>query len=95
MYMCTYKLHVSLGFTIKVSKRAFVKFIKIYNGLSVTCTFVPLIFTALLHVHLINAAYLYQVMMTLHFLNDAVNDIESNYVARLKSKPMGKLIKCK
>ena len=41
-----------------------------------------LILTALLLVDLINVGYLteedlYQVMMTLHFLNDVVNDIES------------------
>ena len=40
----------------------------------------PLILTALLHLDLINAAYLtvclYQVIMMSHFLNDIVNDIE-------------------
>ena len=45
------------------------------------------------------ACCLYQVMMTLHFLNDVANDAEStqkskNYViiASLKSETMGKLI---
>ena len=40
--------------------------------------------------------YLYQVMMTLHFLNDVANDAEltQNYIiiASLKSETMGKLI---
>ena len=42
----------------------------------------PLIFTELFQHNLINisyltACYLYQVMMTLHFLNDVANDAES------------------
>ena len=47
---------------------------------------------------LINVMCLYQVMMTLHFLNDVPNDAEStqnrNYViiASLKSETMGRLI---
>ena len=57
----------------------------------------PLIITELFQHNLINvsyltACYLYQVMMTLHFLNDVANDAEStqkskNYViiASLKS----------
>ena len=57
----------------------------------------PLILTELFQPNLINvsyltACYLYQVMMTLHFLNDVANDAEStqkikNYViiASLKS----------
>ena len=63
----------------------------------------PLILTALLYVDLINIAYLtgcvYQVIMTLHFLNDVVSDVESNtkignyvIIATLKSEPTFKLI---
>ena len=47
----------------------------------------PLILTELFHHNLINvsyltACYLYQVMMTLHFLNDAANDAESTQKLR-------------
>ena len=37
------------------------------------------------------ACYLYQVMMTLHFLDDGANDAESTHViiASLKSETMG------
>ena len=52
----------------------------------------PLILTELFQHNLINvsyltACYLYQVMMTLHFLNDVANDAESTYaiIASLKS----------
>ena len=42
----------------------------------------PLILTALSYIDLINIAYLtacvYQVIMTLHFLNDVVGDVESD-----------------
>ena len=59
----------------------------------------PLILTELFQHDLINvsyvtACYLYQVMMTLHFLNDVANDAESSHViiSSLKSETMGKLI---
>ena len=60
----------------------------------------PLILTALLYVDLINVAYygmcLYQFMLTLHFLNDVVNDIEltqkSINIASLSSELACKLI---
>ena len=48
-----------------------------------------LILTALFQHDLINvtyltACYLYQVMMTLHFLNDVVNDAESTHNQKLR-----------
>ena len=52
----------------------------------------------LINVSYLTACYLYQVMMTLHFLNDVTNDDEytkiENYViiASLKRETMGKLI---
>ena len=55
--------------------------------------------TALLHIDLINVACLYQVIMTLHFLNDVVSDVEltwenDNYIisASWKSESTCKLI---
>ena len=50
----------------------------------------PLILTAFMQVDLINVAYLtacviYQVIMTFHFLNDAVNDVESTRKSLIKS----------
>ena len=59
----------------------------------------PLILTELFQHNLINvsyltACYLYQVMMTLHFLNVVSNQKVENYViiASSKSETMGKLI---
>ena len=51
---------------------------------------VTLILTELFHHDLINvsyltACYLYQVMMTLHFLNDVANDAESTQTSEIKS----------
>ena len=50
----------------------------------------PLIFTELLQHNLINvsyltACYLYQVMMTLHFLNDVANDAELTQKSKITS----------
>ena len=50
----------------------------------------PLILTALFQHNLINvpyltACYLYQVMMTLHFLNDVANDAESTQKSKITS----------
>ena len=50
----------------------------------------PLILTELLQHNLINvsyltACYLYQVMMTLHFLNDVANDAESTQKSKITS----------
>ena len=50
----------------------------------------PLIFTELFQHNLINvsyltACYLYQVMMTLHFLNDVANDAESTQKSKITS----------
>ena len=59
----------------------------------------PLIFTEwfqhnLINVSYLTACYLYQVMMTLHFLNVNADPKIENYViiASLKSETMGKLI---
>ena len=48
----------------------------------------------LINVSYLRACYLYQIMMTLHFMNDVANDAESTHViiASLKSETMGKLI---
>ena len=51
----------------------------------------PLILTELIQHNLINvsyltACYLYQVMMTLHFLNDVVNDAESTQTSKITSQ---------
>ena len=50
----------------------------------------PLILTELIQHNLINvsyltACYLYQVMMTLHFLNDVANDTESTQKSKITS----------
>ena len=50
----------------------------------------PLILTELFQHNLINvsyltACYLYQVMMTLHFLNDVANDAEPTQKSKIKS----------
>ena len=50
----------------------------------------PLILTELFQHNLINvsyltACYLYQVMMTLHFLNDVANDAESTQQSKIMS----------
>ena len=50
----------------------------------------PLILTGLFQHKLINvsyltACYLYQVMMTLHFLNDVANDAESTHTSKITS----------
>ena len=50
----------------------------------------PLILTELFQQNLINvsylmACYLYQVMMTLHFLNDDANDAESTQKSKITS----------
>ena len=50
----------------------------------------PLILTELLQHNLINVSYLtacnlYQVMMTLHFLNDVANDAESTQKSKITS----------
>ena len=50
----------------------------------------PLILTELFQHSLINvsfltACYLYQVMMTLHFLNDVANDAESTQTSKITS----------
>ena len=50
----------------------------------------PLILTELFQHNLINvsyltACYLYQVMMTLHFLNDVANDAESTQKSKIMS----------
>ena len=50
----------------------------------------PLILTELFQHNLINvsyltACYLYQVMMTLHFLNDVANDAESTLKSKITS----------
>ena len=50
----------------------------------------PLILTELFHNNLINVSYLtacypYQVMMTLHFLNDVANDAESTQKWKITS----------
>ena len=50
----------------------------------------PLILTELFQHNLINfsyltACYLYQVMMTLHFLNDVANDAESTQKSKITS----------
>ena len=50
----------------------------------------PLILTELFQHDLINvsyltACYLYQVMMTLHFLNDVANDAKSTYKSKVTS----------
>ena len=50
----------------------------------------PIILTELFQHNLINvsyltACYLYQVMMTLHFLNDVANDAESTQKSKIKS----------
>ena len=50
----------------------------------------PLILTELFQHDLINvsyltACYLYQVMMTLHFLNDVADDAESTYKSKMTS----------
>ena len=49
----------------------------------------PLILTELfqhnlIHVSYLTACYLYQVMMTLHFLNDVANDVESTQKQKLR-----------
>ena len=53
----------------------------------------PLILTELFQHNLINvsylmACYLYQVMMTLHFLNGVANDAESTYKSKITSKSL-------
>ena len=50
----------------------------------------PLVLTELFQHNLINvscltACYLYQVMMTLHFLNDVANDTESTQKSKISS----------
>ena len=50
----------------------------------------PLVLTELFQYNLINvsyftACYLYQVMMTLHFLNDVANDTESTQKSKITS----------
>ena len=39
----------------------------------------------LINVSYLTACYLYQVMMTLHFLNDVVNDAESTQTSKITS----------
>ena len=48
----------------------------------------PLILTALLHADLINVGYLYQVMVTLHFLNDVANNAEPPQKSIITSKSL-------
>ena len=53
----------------------------------------PLILTELFQHNLINvsyltACYLYQVMMTLHFLNDVANDAESIQKSKITSQSL-------
>ena len=71
----------------------------LYICLSVTSHINCIVARCLINVVYLTACCLYQVMMTLHFLNDVANDAEStqkieNYViiASLKSETMGKLI---
>ena len=80
--------------------------LKLGNGLTSVPNKLPLILIALLHAGLINRKRwlsrhirLYQVMMTLHFLNDVVNHFESTQksiiqviIASLKSETMDELI---
>ena len=39
----------------------------------------------LINVSYLTAGYLYQIMMTLHFLNDVANDAESTYKSKMTS----------
>ena len=61
------------------------------HGLAHMCFYQsPLILTELFQHNLINvsyltACYLYQVMMTLHFLNDIANDAESTQKSKITS----------
>ena len=48
-----------------------------YTNLSVTLILTELFQHNLINVSYLTACYLYQVMMTLHFLNDVTNDTES------------------
>ena len=53
----------------------------------------PLILTELFQHNLINVSYLttcylYQVMMTLHFLNDVANDAESIQTSKITSQSL-------
>ena len=52
-----------------------------YFILSVTC----IVARCLINVVDLTACYLYQVMMTLHFLNDVANDAESTYKSKITS----------
>ena len=78
--------------TPKLSKIKLTKNIKDYPSQN-ACKIIyqsPLILTEFFQHNLINvsyltACYLYQVMMTLHFLNDVANDVESTQKSKITS----------
>ena len=56
-----------------------------YLYLSVTLILTELFQHNLINVSYLTASYLYQVMMTLHFLNDVANDVESTQKSTITS----------
>ena len=56
-----------------------------YAYLSVTPIITELFQHNLINVSYLTACYLYQVMMTLHFLNDVANDAESTQKSKITS----------
>ena len=55
------------------------------STLSVTLIITELFQHNLINVSYLTARYLYQVMMTLHFLNDVANDAESTQTSKITS----------
>ena len=58
---------------------------EIYNHISVTSRINCIVARCLINVVYLTACCLYQVMMTLHFLNDVANDAESAYKSKMTS----------
>ena len=56
-----------------------------YYALSVTANIYWLFQHNLINVSYLTACYLYQVMMTLYFLNDVANDAESTQKSKITS----------
>ena len=56
----------------------------VYVNLSVTSHINCIVARCLINVVYLTACYLYQVMMTLHFLNDVANDAESTQKSKLR-----------
>ena len=71
---------------LEASKAGDMEVVKvIYRFLSVTSRINCIVARCLINVVYLTACCLYQVMITLHFLNDVANDAESTYKSKMTS----------